>query len=114
MEHSMILNPEPFEMIRNKTKTIELRLYDDKRKGISSGDIICFHNSSNPQDVIRVKVESLHVYNSFDELYRVLPLLQCGYTKENIDFANPEDMDVYYSKEKQAQFGVVGIQIELI
>jgi len=41
-------------------------------------------------------------------------LLECGYTEEDIDTALPEDMEEYYSKEKQAQYGVVGIKISLI
>lgn len=33
-EHIMKLKPSPFEMIRSGKKTIELRLYDEKRKSI--------------------------------------------------------------------------------
>lgn len=32
MKHQMKLNNEPFESIKNGTKTIELRLYDEKRR----------------------------------------------------------------------------------
>ena len=32
-------------------------------------------------------------------------------TKEDIDTASPYDMEKYYSKEKQQQYGVVGIKI---
>ena len=32
MIHKMKLNESPFERIKNGTKTIEFRLYDDKRK----------------------------------------------------------------------------------
>lgn len=54
------------------------------------------------------------IYASFEELYRELPLLECGNTEEDIDTASPVDMEEYYSKEKQAQYGVVGIKISLI
>ena len=37
-----------------------------------------------------------------------------GYTEDDIDTAAPADMDLYYSKEKQEKYGVVGIEIELI
>jgi hypothetical protein len=37
--------------------------------------------------------------------------LQCGYTEEDVDNANPSDMAQYYSPEEQAQFGVVGIEL---
>ena len=81
----MNLNPSPFEMIREGNKTIELRLYDEKRKMISVGDTITFTNTDNPNDVISVTVTDLFVFDSFDELYKSLPLLKCGYTKEDID-----------------------------
>ena len=39
MEHTMNLNAHPFEMMRSGKKTIELRLYDEKRRKISVGDM---------------------------------------------------------------------------
>ena len=54
------------------------------------------------------------VHASFEELYRELPLRECGYTEEDIDTALSDDMEKFYSKEKQAQYGVVGIKISLI
>ena len=51
--------------------------------------------------------------DSFAALYNSLPLLECGYTEQNIDRACPDDMNVYYPEEKQQQYGVVGIRIAL-
>lgn len=45
-------------------------------------------------------------------MYQELPLLKCGYTEENLATAKPEDMEKYYSKEKQVQYGVVAFEIE--
>lgn len=112
--HMMNLNPSPFKMIREGNKTIELRLYDEKRKRISIGDTITFVNTDNPNDAICASVIDLFVFDSFDELYKNLPLLECGYKKEDIDTASPCDMEKYYSKEMQQQYGVVGIQISLM
>lgn len=36
----MRLHKEPFELIKNGSKTIELRLYDEKRQMINLGDTI--------------------------------------------------------------------------
>ncbi len=110
----MKLNPSPMEKIREGIKTIELRLYDEKRRNISVGDIIVFINSENSNDTLSVTVKNIFVYKSFPELYDNLPLLKCGYTAENIDTASPDDMELYYSKEKQNQYGVMGIEIALI
>ena len=113
-KHMMNLNPSPFNMIREGYKTIELRLYDEKRKLISVGDIIIFSNTVDSNDTLCVKVVDLFIFKSFDELYKNLPLLECGYTKDDIDIASPCDMEKYYSKEMQQQYGVVGIKISLM
>jgi ASC-1-like (ASCH) protein len=114
MEHIMNLQPEPMKMIRNGQKTIELRLYDEKRQHISIGDTIKFTNTENTNDILHVVVRDMYFFDSFKELYRNLPLLECGYTKDNIKSANERDMEQYYSKEQQAKYGVVGIKISVL
>jgi ASC-1-like (ASCH) protein len=114
MEHIMNLQPEPMKMIRNGRKTIELRLYDEKRQRISNGDTIKFTNTENSNDILHVVVRDMYFFDSFRELYRNLPLLECGYTKDNIKSANERDMEQYYSKERQAKYGVVGIKISVL
>lgn len=111
MKHQMSLYPEPFAMIKAGVKTIELRLYDVKRRKIRVGDEIIFTRSEPPYDTITTKVLELYHFDSFKELYSELPLLKCGYTEDNISTAKPQDMDVYYSQEQQKKYGVVGIEI---
>ena len=65
MTHTMQLQPLPFEMIRNGTKTIELRLYDEKRRKIRVGDDIVFVLAGNPGETLRVRVTGLYVFDSF-------------------------------------------------
>lgn len=108
--HSMKLDSDPFEMIKNGKKTIELRVYDEKRRRIKLGDQIVFTNIANGE-ILNVTVKKLHCFATFDELYKLLPLLKCGYTAENIDKADPTDMEKYYSVEKQQKYGVVGIEL---
>lgn len=113
-EHVMNLTPAPMQEIRTGKKTIELRLNDEKRKQISVGDTIKFINTEDSNDTLRVKVVDLFLFSSFAELYDNLPLLNCGYNEDNINTASPEDMEMYYSREKQNKYGVVGIEISLL
>lgn len=113
-EHVMNLTPAPMQEIRTGNKTIELRLNDEKRKQISVGDTIKFINTEDSNDTLRVKVVDLFLFSSFAELYDNLPLLNCGYNEDNINTASPEDMEMYYSREKQNKCGVVGIEISLL
>ncbi len=112
--HIMRLTSSPLKMIREGTKTIELRLLDEKRKGISVGDTIVFVNTEDENDILCVMVDDLYRFDSFEELYKNLPLLECGYTEDDIDSASPKDMELYYPKEEQEQYGVVGIKVSLI
>lgn len=114
MLHEMNLHDSPFDMIASGRKIYELRLYDEKRRQISAGDEIIFTRSRGGEDSIRCRVVALHIFASFTELYAALPLLECGYTEEDIDTASPSDMDIYYSKERQASYGVVAIEIRLV
>ena len=113
-EHFMKLNPEPFELIENGVKTIELRLLDEKRRKIRKGDIIRFERTDDETEILRVTVKDLFVFKSFEDLYSIMPLEKCGYTSENINRASPEDMKKYYSDEQLASHNAVGILIELI
>ena len=47
MIHEMRLNNEPFNKIKEGTKTVELRLLDEKRKALRVGDKIIFTNRAN-------------------------------------------------------------------
>lgn len=106
----MKLTPSPFEMIRIGEKTIELRLFDEKRRQIKPGDRIVFTNTASGE-ILEKSVAKLHRFDSFEELYKSLPLLKCGYTTENVDKATPSDMEQYYSVEEQRKYGVVGIEL---
>ena len=108
--HFMRLNPAPFGLIRDGRKSIELRLYDEKRRKIQIGDGILFENTEAPE-LLLARVTGLRVFASFDDLYQALPLEACGYTEADVDAASPADMDAYYSKEAQQRFGVVGIEL---
>lgn len=111
MKHEMKLHDGPFKCIQNKTKTIELRLLDEKRSLIKENDTIEFTNRTT-EEKITVRVIKLHKYPNFEELYKHHDKVSMGY--EEGEDAKPEDMELYYSKEEQQNFGVVGIEIELI
>ena len=109
--HEMRLNSEPFEKIKNGSKTIELRLNDEKRRLVNIGDTITFTNLSN-NEKIKVKVINLYKYNSFKELFSKIDNRLFGHIDNNKD--NYKVMNKYYSKEEEQKYGVLGIEIKLI
>ena len=113
-EHRMRLEPESLASIESGQKTIELRLYDEKRRKIRVGDVIRFTSTVDETEILRVLVKELFVFPTFEELYQALPLTELGYTQETVLHASSVDMESYYSLERQKQYGVVGIRMELL
>jgi ASC-1-like (ASCH) protein len=105
------LNEEPYNLIESGTKTIELRLYDEKRQKIKVGDTIEFINRVT-EEKIYTKVKALHLYDSFTELYKHFDKVSLGYRID--EEANPSDMEKYYPLEEQEKYGVVGIELEKV
>lgn len=112
--HSMNVDGKWFDKITNGSKTIELRLNDDKRRNIEVGDYIILNNLDENPDFTKcvVQVTALHKFDNFETLYKNLDMTKCGYSQN--DVPNPDDMLAYYSAERQGEWGVVGIEFELL
>lgn len=107
----MHLHEEPFQLILQKRKTVEMRLNKGERQNIKSGDLIIFSHSLN-EDKIKVKVLKVSRFNSFEELYENYDQTLLGY-KEN-EIASYKDMNTYYNDEDIETFGVLAIEIEFM
>lgn len=112
MTHYMNLVPSAYAKIEAGTKTIELRLNDEKRQKISVGDEIVFTNTEFEDKKLRTRVLALHHFPSFAELYKNLPLQKCGYAEGEV--ADPDDMLSYYPRERELLYGALGIELKLI
>lgn len=107
MLHKMKLKESPFERIKNGTKTVEFRLYDDKRKQINIGDKIEFSKLPDLQEKLVVEVLDLYREKTFKDLFEKL------YTdKEEIE-RKTESMHTIYSLEEEKKYGVLGIRIKI-
>lgn len=111
MTYQMRLHNEPFQLIKSGTKTIEMRLYDEKRRELKVGDIIEFQNRADGESVL-THIVQLHLFPNFATLYENFDKVKLGYSS-NQD-ANPDDMNQYYSSDDQKKYGVVAIEIELV
>ena len=100
----MKLRPEPFAAIRLGEKTVELRLFDEKRQQIAEGDTITFRCE---EDALSVRVLALHRFPNFAALFAAMPHTMLG-------MDDPKEMERYYTQEEQLRYGVLGIEIERI
>ena len=110
MEHILKLQPKYFEYIKNGTKRIELRLYDEKRQSIQIGDEIEFSKLPELQEKLLVKVIDLYREDSFEKLFKKLFV---GEDEKTIK-EKAETMHRFYTPEQEKEYGVVGIKIEVI
>lgn len=113
MEYEMKLQPEYFDFILKGTKRIEVRLNDEKRQQIKIGDTIKFFKEPDLNEHFSARVTGLLRYNSFDDMFKDFEidiLSDKSMTKEQLINV----LEKFYTKEKQKQYGVLGIRIELI
>lgn len=108
MLHKMKLNESPFERMKNGTKTIEFRLYDEKRQQIKVGDQIEFSKLPDLQEKLLVDVVELYREDTFENLFRKL------YNDEEEIKRKTKAMYEIYSPEKEKEYGIIGIKIKLI
>lgn len=110
MKHEMNLQPKHFNYMKNGTKRIELRLFDEKRQKIKIGDIIEFTNPDGEK--LEVKVVGLLRYGSFEDLFKdfdISILADASMTKrELLDVLNG-----FYALEKQKELDVVGVRVKI-
>lgn len=108
MIHKMKLNENSFDRIKNGTKTVEFRLYDDKRKQIKVGDKIEFSKLPELQEKLTVEVLELYQDKTFENLFRQL-------YKEDEEEIKRKTQSMYeiYSRKNEKQYGVLGIRIKI-
>ena len=108
--HAMNLQDGPFRAIAEGRKTVEMRLYDEKRQAIRPGDEIVF--TSPAGETVTVWVEEILRFDSFAALYAAFDPAELGYAPG--ETADPRDMERYYPRKEQAKYGAAAIRIRLM
>ena len=106
MLHKMKLFEDPFENIKNGTKTVEFRLFDEKRQKIKVGDQIEFSKLPDLKEKIVVNVDGLYREDTFEKLLRKF------YNDEEIKSIIKVIHEIY-SPEQEKTYGALGIKISL-
>ena len=106
VEHEMKLKKIWFDYINNGEKTIEGRLYDDKRKLLKVGDTIKFING---EDSFTKKITKLETFDSFDDAVTEENYKKLIPNANNRDEALTVYTDIYDSiiKEKNHTDGIL-------
>ncbi len=107
----MHLADEPFNKIKNGEKTIEIRLYDEKRQAITIGSDIIFYKGETIDEWITATVIGLYRFDSFNDIFQSNLFVKTGCNNMTPQVA-AESMYNYYTKEQERQYGVLAIEIK--
>lgn len=107
--HHMKLNTGPFMMIARGEKTVELRLYDEKRQKVALGDNIIFTLVDDKTQTLTVRVVGLLRYATFKDMFaRNDPKKFGGNSATELTVS----LKKYYSEKMQAESGVLGVEFQ--
>lgn len=112
-KHSMKLRREFFDKIARGEKTVEMRLFDEKRRQIRSGDRIEFTADDGTNDMVAARVEGAYVYPSFDGLAYGFSPASLGFPGKDPEYIK-EYMTGIYEPEMIRKYGAVAIKVRLI
>jgi ASC-1-like (ASCH) protein len=107
----MKLQPHPFDKIKEGTKTIEVRLFDEKRREIRLNDVIEFQREPERTETIRAEVIGLLNYKTFFDLINDFSATDFGDDDKEILL---EKIYTFYTKEQEIKHSVLGIKIKLL
>ena len=107
----MKLRPLPYTQIASGKKTIEARLYDEKRQTVQLGDIIEFTNTET-NERFEAHVVGLLRYASFEMMFAHQDPRRFGFDATDDAPAAAGMMRAYYAEADEATYGVLGIEVE--
>lgn len=112
MIHKMKLLESEFDNVKYNDKILEVRLNDEKRKSIKSGDKIIFYKLPYMKECILVNVEQVFVFSSFIEVYTKFPSAYFGYKNMSIEEIINKIYTIY-TREQEENRGVVAIKFNV-
>ncbi|CEP42802.1 ASCH domain-containing protein [Paraclostridium sordellii] len=113
MNHIMHLKNDYFNLVSKNLKSIELRIYDPKRRLISVGDNIEFVSSLDSKVSILVEVTNIEVFSSFKDLIKYTDKKLLGWSNLSEDNILDKLREIY-SIDDENKFGVVKITFKKI
>lgn len=103
----------PFNSIKSGKKSVEVRLYDDKRRKLKLGDTIKFTKLPNSNETITVEVTGLRKYPTFKKMYESVPAKDLDAVGGSVDEMVDRTYQIY-SPEREKEWGTVAISIQLL
>lgn len=106
------LDSDIFDIVKNNSKDVEIRLYDEKRKKLKVGDTLIFLKRPNDLEELKATITNLVHFNNFSEVVDYYPMKRIyldNYDKEEFI----KLLGRFYSDEEVKEFEVVAIEFKL-
>jgi ASC-1-like (ASCH) protein len=107
MTHYLRLHNEPFQKIKEGKKSVEIRLFDAKRRILNIGDELVITNRTNLESLHIIIQDLVHAKNFRDLIAKVTPEAQGNRTLEEA----LDELAQYYTADQEQQYGVIGIKL---
>ena len=109
----MKIQPEYFNMVKERKKSIEVKLLDEKRKMFKVGDTILLKKEPELFDGVVIRITEIKYFNTFLEMAQRLSIKELGFEGKSATEVN----DIYhniYTIEDEVKYGVVAMKFELL
>ena len=107
------LDEDIFEIVKNGTKRVEVRLYDKKRELMKVGNTLTFYKRPLLEEKIETKIIGLQRFKTIEELlnkYEMKEIYIAAFKKEEFI----KLLSRFYSKKEQEIYGFIAIEFEVI
>ncbi len=108
----MKLLKQPYNEIKAGRKNAEMRLYDEKRRGIAVGDEVLFTCPELTGQSITAKVLGVYIYEDFFALAKSYEPRALGFEGASSEYIG-EFMMRIYTQEAVEKYGVCAILLEI-
>lgn len=107
----MRLDRKPFDLMKSGKKLWEIRLNDEKRKGVMVGDKIVFMRRPELEERLEITVEEKIFFSDIQRLLDKIPLSELGAEGiPEIDFI--QGFLSHYRPEELVQYGIVAFKVK--
>jgi ASC-1-like (ASCH) protein len=111
MEMKVHLDSDIFDIVRNGSKDVEVRLNDEKKQQLKVGDTLIFLKRPLNDEEIKARVIGLDYYDDFSSLVENYEMKRLY-----LDNCSKEDylklMNKFYPLEEQKEYGAVAIRFK--
>lgn len=104
---------DQFELLKSKSKDIEVRLNDPKRQSLTVGSKITFIDLET-NNSLSALVKKIEYFDNFFDLFAKYSGLRVGSSTKDSVLTMVKDMYTFYSKSAEKKFGVLAIFVQVI